>query len=109
MEDEPNRGRLAKLLRFVTSKSDGEFIGFQEYVDRMKPWQNDIFFVAGTDIKELEKSPFMEKFNEKDVEVIYFTEPADEYMVGHMMDVDGKKITVISKEGISLESAEEKD
>merc|ERR1712165_374100 len=109
MEDGPNRGRLAKLLRFVTSKSDGEFIGFQEYVDRMKPWQNDIFFVAGADIKELQKSPFMEKFNEKDVEVIYFTEPADEYMVQHMREFDGKQFTTISKEGISLESEEEKD
>merc|ERR1712165_481767 len=109
MEDEPNRGRLAKLLRFVTSKSDGEFIGFQEYVDRMKPWQNDIFFVAGADIKELEKSPFMEKFNEKDVEVIYFTEPADEYMVQHLREFDSKKFVTIGKEGISLESDEEKD
>ena len=109
MEDEPNRMRLAKLLRFITSKSDGEYIGFNDYIERMKDWQKDIFFVAGSDIKELEKSAFMEKFNEKDVEVIYFTEPADEYMVQHMSEFDGKKFTTISKENISLESDEEKD
>ncbi len=109
MEDEPNRMRLAKLLRFITSKSDGEYISFSEYVERMKPWQKEIFFTAGPDIKELEKSPFMEKFNEKDVEVIYFTEPADEYMVNNLSEFDGKKFTTISKENISLESDEEKD
>jgi len=75
----------------------------------MKEWQKDIYFIAGTDLKELEKSPFMEKFNEKDVEVIYFTEPADEYMVGHLVEFDGKKFVTIGKEGISLESDEEKD
>ncbi len=109
MEDEPNRMRIAKLLRFMTSKSDGEYIGFADYVERMKPWQKEIFFVAGSDKKELEKSAFMEKFNEKDVEVIYFTEPADEYMAQHLNEFDGKKFTTITKENISLESDEEKD
>merc|ERR1712038_952040 len=94
MDDDSNRKRIAKLVRVKTSKSDGKYISFEDYVANMKEWQNDIYYIAGTDIKELEKSPFMEKFNEKDVEVIYFTEPADEYMVGHMMDFDGKKITV---------------
>jgi len=109
MDDESNRKRIAKLVRVQTSKSDGKWIGFEEYVSNMKEWQKDIYFIAGTHLKELEKSPFMEKFNEKDVEVIYFTEPADEYMVQHMREFDGKQFTTISKEGISLESEEEKD
>jgi len=109
MDDESNRKRISKLVRVQTSKSDEKWISFEDYVSNMKEWQKDIYFIAGTDMKELEKSPFMEKFNEKDVEVIYFTEPADEYMVQHMVDFDGKKFTTISKEGISLESDEEKD
>jgi len=109
MEDESNRKRIAKLVRVQTSKSDGKFVSFEDYVSHMKEWQKDIYFIAGTDIKELQKSPFMDRFNEKDVEVIYFTEPADEYMVSYLSDFDGNKFTTISKEGISLESDEEKD
>mmetsp|Transcript_1724 Transcript_1724/g.2472 ORF Transcript_1724/g.2472 Transcript_1724/m.2472 type:complete len:825 (-) Transcript_1724:76-2550(-) len=109
MDDESNRKRISKLVRVKTSKSDGKYISFEDYVSHMKEWQKDIYFIAGTDLKELEKSPFMEKFNEKDVEVIYFTEPADEYMVGHLVEFDGKKFVTIGKEGISLESDEEKD
>merc|ERR1712165_612170 len=109
MDDDSNRKRIAKLVRVKTSKSDGKYISFEDYVSGMKEWQKDIFYIAGVDIKELEKSPFMEKFNEKDVEVIYFTEPADEYMVQHLVEFDGHKFVTIGKEGISLESDEEKD
>merc|ERR1712038_1607850 len=91
MEDQSNQKRISKLIRVQTSKSDGQFISFEDYVSGMKEWQNDIFFIAGPDEKELKKSPFMEKFNEKDVEVIYFTEPADEYMVQHLREFDGNK------------------
>ncbi len=109
MEDDSNRKRIAKLVRVVTSKSDGKYISLEDYVEHMKAWQKDIYYIAGTDMKELEKSPFMERFEEKDVEVVYFTEPADEYMVQHLREFDGKKFTTIGKEGISLESDEEKD
>eukprot|EP01083_Nonionella_stella_P013180 37151_1 len=109
MEDEPNRKKLAKLVRFRTSSSDDKWVSFTDYVENMKDWQNEIFFIAGSDMKELQKSPFMEKFNEKNVEVIYFTEPADEYMIQHLQEFDGKRFSTISKEGISLESDEEKD
>jgi len=109
MEDEPNRKRIAKLIRIQTSKSGDDWITFADYVDGMKDWQKDIYFIAGTDIDELKESPFMEAFLEKDVEVIYFTEAADEYMVQHMRDYNGKKFTPISKEGVSIESDEERD
>jgi len=75
----------------------------------MKDWQKDIYYIAGTDLSELKESPFMETFLEKDVEVIYFTEAADEYMVQHMREYDGKKFTPISKEGVSIETDEERD
>ena len=78
IEDEANRKRLSKLLRVKTSKSDGKFVSFEDYVGGMKEWQKDVYFIAGPEQKELEKSPFMDKFNEKDLEVIYFTEAADE-------------------------------
>merc|ERR1719362_798754 len=58
--------------------------------------------------KELSNSPFMDKFYEKDIEVIYFTEPADEYMMNHLRDFDGMKFRAITKENISFDD-EDKD
>lgn len=107
VEDEANRKRLAKLIRIKTSKSSGKWIAFDDYVGRMKDWQKEIYFIAGHNEKELEKSPFMEKFNEKDLEVIYFTEPADEYMIGHLREYDGKKFTTITHENIEFGDEDE--
>jgi len=103
VEDEANRKRLAKLIRIKTNKSDGKYVSFEDYVENMKDWQKEIYFIAGHNQDELEKSPFLEKFVEKDLEVIYFTEPADEYMVGHMREFDGKKFTTITHEGIKFD------
>lgn len=108
VEDEPNRKRLSKLIRVKTSKSDGKFISFEDYVSNMKEWQKEIYYISGPSAEELKKSPFMEKFDEKDLEVIYFTEPADEYMVGHLREFDGKKLTTITHEGIKFDD-EDKD
>jgi len=107
VEDESNRKRLSKLVRCKTSKSDGKYVSFEDYVANMKDWQKDIYFLAGQNQDELEKSPFMEKFNEKDVEVIYFTEPADEYMVSHMRDFDGKRFSTITHDNISFGDEDE--
>lgn len=107
VEDDANRKRLAKLIRFKTSKSDGNWISFEEYMENMQSWQSEIYYMSGLSEKELDSSPFMERFNEKDIEVIYFTEPADEYMVQHLRDFDGKKITTITHEGIKFGDEDE--
>mmetsp|Transcript_17133 Transcript_17133/g.24932 ORF Transcript_17133/g.24932 Transcript_17133/m.24932 type:complete len:808 (-) Transcript_17133:199-2622(-) len=107
IEDESNRKRLAKLIRFKTSKSGEDWVSFEDYVSNMKDWQNSIYFLSGNDLSEMEKSPFMEKFNKKDVEVIYFTQPADEYMVSHMREFDSKKITTITHESIKFDDEDE--
>lgn len=58
--------------------------------------------MAGDSIKEIENSQFMEKFLNKDIEVLYFTEPVDEYMVGHLREFDDKKLVAITKENIKF-------
>lgn len=103
IEDEANRKRLSKLIRVKTSKSDDKYISFEDYVSNMKDWQKQIYYIAGQNMKELEKSPFMEKFNEKELEVIYFTEAADEYMVSHLREFDGKKFTTITHDNIEFD------
>lgn len=108
MEDEPNRKKVSNLLRFKTSKSRNEYKSLSQYVENVKNWQKDIYYLGGTSVKELSNSPFMDKFNEKDVEVIFFTEPADEYMMNHLREFDGMKFKAISKESVSFDD-EDKD
>lgn len=102
IEDEANRKRLSKLIRVKTNKSGDKWVSFEDYVEGMKDWQQEIYFIAGQKQEELEKSPFMEKFNEKDLEVIYFLEASDEYMVTHLREFDGKKLTTITHDNIDL-------
>jgi len=108
IEDDSNRKKLAKLVRVKTTKSDGEYVSLDQYVEGMKEWQDEIFYLAGMDEKELKKSDFLEKFVEKDLEVIMFSDPIDEYMVQRLSDYEGKKFSIISKETIKF-GDEDKD
>lgn len=102
IEDHPNRAKLMKLLRYETSKSSGQLISLKEYVDNMKEWQDEIYVLGGTSVEELEKSPFLETFRKKDLEVIYFTDAVDEYLVQQVRDFDGKKFVQASSENVKF-------
>merc|ERR1740139_1064661 len=73
----------------------------------MKDNQKDIYYIPGQTVEEVEESPFMDKFVEKDLEVIYMTDPADEYMIERMRDFDGKKFSIITSEGVTLGDEDE--
>ena len=81
IEDHSNRTRLAKLLRFLTSHDESNPSSLEEYVERMKEGQEKIFFCAGNGIEDVKNSPFMERLVKKGYEVIYLTEPVDEYTI----------------------------
>jgi heat shock protein beta len=102
IDDEPNRAKLSKLLRFVTSKSNGKFISLDQIVDNMKDWQDEIFVLGGTSVAEVEQSPFLEVAKDKDVEVIYLTDAVDEYMVKQVVDYKNKKFVHLSSEGVKF-------
>ncbi|KAK1613126.1 hypothetical protein QYE76_036799 [Lolium multiflorum] len=102
IEDATNRNRLAKLLRFESSKSDGKLVSLDEYISRMKSGQKDIFYLTGSSKEQLEKSPFLEQLTKKNYEVIYFTDPVDEYLMQYLMDYEDKKFQNVSKEGLKL-------
>lgn len=106
MEDPSNRTRLAKLLRFFTSNDKEKQSTLAEYIERMKEKQDSIFYIAGTSRKEIESSPFVERLLKKGYEVLYLTEPVDEYCIQAMPDFDGKKFQNIAKEGLNLDDGE---
>nr|XP_043626582.1 endoplasmin homolog [Erigeron canadensis] len=102
IEDAGNRNRLAKLLRFETTKSDGKLTSLDQYISRMKSGQKDIFYITGSSKEQLEKSPFLEQLKKKNFEVIFFTDPVDEYLMQYLMDFEDKKFQNVSKEGLKL-------
>ncbi|XP_059638008.1 endoplasmin homolog [Cornus florida] len=102
VEDAANRNRLAKLLRFESTMSDGKLTSLDQYIKRMKPGQKDIFYITGTSKDQLEKSPFLERLTKKNYEVIFFTDPVDEYLMQYLMDYEDKKFQNVSKEGLKL-------
>uniref|UniRef100_A0A8C7V8Q6 Endoplasmin n=1 Tax=Oncorhynchus mykiss TaxID=8022 RepID=A0A8C7V8Q6_ONCMY len=106
IEDHSNRTRLAKLLRFQTSNSDTVLASLEQYVERMKDKQDKIYFMAGTSRREAESSPFVESLLKKGYEVIYLTEPVDEYCVQALPEFDGKRFQNVAKEGIKFDESD---
>nr|XP_039250321.1 endoplasmin-like [Styela clava] len=106
MEDHSNRTRLAKLLRFFSSNSETDVTSLEEYIERMKEKQDKIYFCAGNGRKEVENSPFVERLLKKGYEVIYLTEPVDEYTIQALPEFDGKRFQNVAKEGLGLDDGE---
>jgi len=107
IDDTANRGRIMKLLRFQTSKSDDKWVSLEEYVENMKDFQKDIYIIAGAGVEEVKNSPFLEPFQDKDLEVLYLTDPVDEYMIQQIRDYEGKKFSAISSENVKIGDEDE--
>ena len=108
IEDSTNRVRLAKLLRFGSSALDNtKTTSLEKYVERMKDKQEFIYFIAGTDRAELEKSPFVERLLAKGYEVLYLTDPIDEYCMQSLPEFDGKRFQNVAKEGLSIDKSKQ--
>ena len=83
-------------------------ISLKEYVDRMKEGQSDIYYMTGESVAQVSSSPFIETLRKKGFEVLYMVDPIDEYCVQQLKEYDGKKLKSVSKEGLDLDTEEEK-
>ena len=107
-EDSTNRTKLAKLLRYNTTKTEaGSLASLDDYVDRMQEKQNGIYFVTGESLDVVRKSPFIEKLQSKGIEVIYMVDAIDEYVVQQLKEYEGHTLICATKEGLSFEDDEE--
>jgi len=106
-EDTTNRSKLAELLRYYSSKSGGDLASLKEYVSRMKPEQKVIYYITGESKEQVESSPFMEGLKKKGLEVLYLTDPIDEYAIHQLKESVGKKLVCATKEGLDIEQTED--
>jgi len=106
-EDAANMAKLASLTRFHSSKSKEETVSFKQYIENMKPEQKDIYYITGESRKAVENSPFLEGFRKRDLEVLYFVDAIDEYMVQKLKEFEDHKLVSITKEGLVLPKSEE--
>ncbi|KAK0423287.1 hypothetical protein QR680_008065 [Steinernema hermaphroditum] len=106
-EDSTNRKKLAEFLRYRTSASGEETSSLKEYVARMKENQTSIYFITGESLDVVSKSSFVERVRKSGFEVIYMTDPIDEYCVQQLKEYDGKKLVSVTKEGLELPESEE--
>merc|ERR1712062_31611 len=101
-EDSTNRKKLAGYLRFATSASGDEMCSLNDYVSRMKENQKDIYYITGETKEVVAASSFVEKLKKRGLEVVYMTEPIDEYVVQQLKEFDGKNLVSVTKEGLEL-------
>ncbi|XP_077277085.1 heat shock protein 90 Gp93 [Temnothorax americanus] len=105
IEDAQNRARLSKMLQFHSS-AQTEMTSLPEYVARMKPAQQYIYYIAGSSEEEVKNAPFVERLEKKGYEVLYLTEAVDEYAISSLPEFDGKKFQNVAKEGFTLDEGE---
>merc|ERR1711973_621490 len=96
-EDDANRSKLSKLLRFVSTKSNRDLISLDKYLDNMKENQDNIYYMSGESFDIMEKSPNLQIFEKKGLEVLLFDDTLDEGCIQRLADYEGKKFVSVQK------------
>jgi heat shock protein beta len=102
IEDSSNRTRLAKLLRFYSTKNPNDLVSLEEYKNNMKEKQEYIYYLAGKDREILFKSPLLQKLKERDIEVLLLDDPIDEFCVQNLAEFEKKKLKNVAKKDLKL-------
>lgn len=106
-EDSANRPRLARLLRFNTTKSGKEPRSLADYVAGMQESQKDIYYLTAESPEAAARLPFLEALRLKGLEVLLMTDPIDEYFVQQLSEFEGHKLVSITKEGLELPQSDD--
>ena len=107
VEDAGNRERIAKLLRFSSTKGDGEArdVSLDDYIGRMQEGQDAIWYVTADGHRAAAGSPQLEAFRARDIEVLLMSDRIDEWMLGHLREYAGKPLKHVAKGELPLDEA----
>merc|ERR1712134_142590 len=106
-DDDSNRSKISKLLRFFTTKSDDKEISLDKYLDRMQETQESIYYMSGDSLDTMKKLPSLQIFQKKDLEVLMLPDHLDEPCIQKLADYEGKKFVSIQKADVKLDESEE--
>merc|ERR1712070_882426 len=106
-EDDSNRSKISKLLRFSSTKSEDKEISLDKYLDRMQESQESIYYMSGDSMEVMKKAPALQVFKKKDIEVLMLSDHLDEPCVQKLADYEGKKFVSIQKADVKLDETEE--
>merc|ERR1712216_766410 len=105
-EDDSNRSKLSKLLRFHSTKSEDKEISLDKYLDRMQESQESIYYMSGDSMEVMKKAPALQMFNKKGMEVLMLSDHLDEPCLQKLADYEGKKFVAIQKADVKLDETE---
>lgn len=110
-EDFANRERIAKLLRFTSTHSEGNVqdVSLEDYISRMKEGQEKIYYITADSYAAAKNSPHLEIFRTKGVEVLLLHERVDEWLMSHLHEFDGKKLQSVAKGELDLGELQDKE
>merc|ERR1712093_290643 len=106
-EDDSNRSKISKLLRFISTKSEEKDISLDKYLDNMAENQESIYYMSGDNLEVMSKAPSLQVFKKKDIEVLMLADHLDEPCIQKLADYEGKKFVSIQKADVKLEETEE--
>lgn len=103
------RDDLLPLLRFRTSKSDGQLVSLDTYVARMQEEQSDIYYILGDSVASVQHSPHLDYFSSHDLEVLYLVDPLDAFMVQSLREYEDKTLANVDDPDLDLPEDEDED
>ncbi|MBX7151075.1 molecular chaperone HtpG [bacterium] len=105
--DHQRKDAIRDLLLFESTRTErGKYTSLKNYVDGMKTGQDEIYYIAGSSREELEKSPYLEAFKEKDYEVLFLLDEIDDF-ISHELEYQGKKVKSVTKGDIDIDKTRE--
>jgi molecular chaperone HtpG len=110
-EDFGNREKIGGLLRFATTKSEGDAqtVSLDHYIERMADKQEKIYYITADTLSAARNSPHLEVFKKKDIEVLLLTDRVDEWLVSHFTDYKDKHLQSVAKGELDLGDLEDKE
>lgn len=107
--DAGSRDRLQPLLRFHSSRTTGEeLVALADYAGRMAPEQRTIYYILGSDVKSVSRSPHLDYFRKENIEVLYLVDPLDSFMLAGLQTYEGFPLKNVDDPSLELPTSKDK-